>query len=183
MIRGFRMVSQEEITGKLRQIFGDNNVSYEWDVAKESADALTREMYCPRVDIAVGPFNINRDIGPNRRRIWVAYENHRALIEAIRARSDAANRELVHNPNPRCLVAIEVEHYTGTKHRLGSMINASAIGDIGIIVAASPAVFNSLVRIRRYVEFLLTVGKTDYDPRNLMIVLADDLGEVLDEVI
>jgi hypothetical protein len=175
------MVSPE-IVNALKQLFGENNVKPEWDVAKNSSDALTRNLYCPRVDIAVGPFNIDRNIELNNHLISEAYEDHLNLIEAIKARSDIQYRALEANQNPRCFIAIEIEHRTSRKHRLGSMVNASAMGKVGIIAATSPDVFDSITKIRRYLEFLEAVGKSRYNPRNVMIVLAEDLLTVLEQM-
>jgi hypothetical protein len=173
------MVTQEEITTRLKQLFGENNVISEWNVAKLSRDDLTRRLYCPRVDIAVGPFNIDRNLEPNNLSISEAYTSNLALIEAIKGRSDVRNRTLELNQNPRCFIAIEIENRTGPKHRIGSMVNASAIGKIGIMTASNRTVLNDLAKIREYLEFLETVGKSKYNPTNVMIVLAEDLLEVL----
>lgn len=109
-----------------------------------------------------------------------AYEGHQNLIEAIKARSDIRDKTLALNENPRCFLAIEIEHKTSRKHRLGSIVNASAIGKIGIIAASNLTVFNSLIKIRKYLEYINSVGKLKYNPRNVMILLAEDLLEALE---
>lgn len=60
---------QNEMFAQLKRLFGDDNVFKEWDVAKNSKDAYTRELYCPRVDFAVGRFNIDANIDYNNRLI------------------------------------------------------------------------------------------------------------------
>lgn len=176
------MTTQQEIKTKLNQLFGEDNVISEWNIAKQSQDDLTRRMYCPRVDIAVGPFNTDRRLEPNNRAISRACQNNTDLIEAIRSRSDMHNLNLESNGNPRCFMAIEIENRTGSKHRIGSIVNASAIGKIGIIATNNVADFTRIVRIRDYLEFLLSVGKSRYNPQNLMIILADNLMEALETV-
>lgn len=173
------MSIQDEIANRLGQLFGQDNVVREWDVAKNSGDAFTRTLYCPRVDIAIGPFNIDRNLQRNNWLIYEAYEKYQGLIEAIKKRSDIPDRKLETNQNPRCFIALEIEHRTSRKHRLGSLVNASAIGKVGIIAAKNPDVFNSIVKIRKYLEFLESVGKSKYNPQNVMIVLANDLLEIL----
>jgi len=49
---------QELVCNSLQRIFGETNVKKEWNVAKDSRDDFTRELYYPRLDIAIGPFNI-----------------------------------------------------------------------------------------------------------------------------
>jgi len=173
------MPIQEEIVTELKRIFGDSNVKLEWDVAKDSKDDYTRKLYCPRIDVAVGPFNIDRNISLNNRRITEAYEKHRTLIERIKSMSDVPNQSMLLNENPRCLLAIELENKSSRKHRLGSMVNASAMGKIGIILAANPSVFRSIVKIREYLKFIESVGKARYNPGNLIIVLVDDFLDIL----
>lgn len=175
------MLIQDEIVTRLKQIFGDSEVKPEWDVAKDSEDAYTRKLYCPRIDVAVGPFNIDRNIFFNNRRITEAYERHRTLIKRMKSVSDVPNQNMVLNENPRCFLAIEIENRSSRKHRLGSMVNASAMGKIGIILAANSSAFKSIVKIREYLKFVESVGKAKYNPRNLIIVLVDDFLDILEK--
>ncbi len=173
------MATQEDLKLSLKHLFGENNVISEWDVAKQSQDALTRRLYCPRIDIVVGPFNTDRNLDANNKLIQQAYVMYHRLIESIHAISDAPNRALLPNDNPRCFITIEIENKTGSKHRIGSIVNASAIGKIGIIATNNRQDFSRIVRIKDYLGFLLTVGKTSYNPQNIMIVLADELLDVI----
>lgn len=74
---------RNDCVDRLKQIFGADNVKKEWDVAKGSLDDLTRNLYCPRFDIAVGPFNISRQVLEDYEKISQAYEENRNPIESL----------------------------------------------------------------------------------------------------
>jgi hypothetical protein len=173
--------NQNEITVELKRIFGDNNVVPEWNVAKNSRDQYTRELYSPRVDFAVGPFNIDSNIDKNRSLIDASYRKYEGLLQRLKIASDSVNDVFCPNQNPRCFLAIELEAKTSRKHRLGSMFNASAMGKIGIVIASNEQVFRSFVKIRRYFEFLKNAWKSPYAPKNLMILRKDDFLRILRE--
>jgi hypothetical protein len=174
--------NSDEMFARLKRLFGNENVTREWDVAKNSKDAYTRELYCPRVDFAVGPFNIDANIDYNNTLIEEAYRKHGKLLELLKSRSDSEDKALKPNENPRCFLAIEVEDKSSRKHRLGSIVNASALGKIGIIVASNERVFESLVKIRKYLEFLEKVRKTRNAPENVLIITRENFLKSLREV-
>ena len=64
-----RYINQDTIHNRLNEVFGQAHVHKEWDVAKDSQDNYTRKLYCPRIDFAVGPFNIDRNLDENNDRI------------------------------------------------------------------------------------------------------------------
>lgn len=64
---------------------------------------------------------------------------------------------------------------------MGSLINASGLGKIGIIVASSDQVFSSFVKIRKYLEFLERVRKTRSAPENVIIITREDFLKSLRE--
>jgi len=176
------MANIEEMISLLRQLFGSENVVPEWDVAKNSRDAYSRELYSPRVDVAVGPFNIDANIDYNNNRIQETYEKYKRFFQLIRSNSDRPNTDLVPNQNPRCFLVIEVESKNSRKHRLGSMVNASALGKIGVIVALNEKVFNSLVKIRKYLEYLERVQKPGRAPANILVITMEDFLARLHEL-
>ena len=74
-----------------------------------------------------------------------------------------AEREpaLVYNANPRCFLAVELEKETDEKHVLGGIVHASGLAKVGIIVTDDDLKkYQSIMRIRRYLRFLIAVGKT-----------------------
>ena len=71
-------IYQRRMADKLRRIFDETLVKEEWNVAKDSSDLLQNQrMYSPRIDIAVGPFNIDFDVVSNNRNINRIFRRHR----------------------------------------------------------------------------------------------------------
>jgi hypothetical protein len=170
---------KDEILAELERVFGDENAIPEWDVARNSGDTLTRELYCPRIDFAVGPFNTDANTIENIRLINESCEKFDGLLHRLRLTSDNRNLSLNPNRNPRCFLAIELENKTSRKHRLGSLVNASAMGKIGIVVASNERVFTSFAKIRKYLDFLESVSKTSYSPKNAIILTEEDFLRTL----
>lgn len=91
----------------------------------------------------------------NQNVIQEEYDGHQHIFEPLQL----IDRRIVPNSNPRCFVAIELERSTGPKHRMGSIINAGAVGKIGIVIGLGDSAYRSLKRIdehyclSRLVEF------------------------------
>ncbi len=150
--------------------FGEGNVIAEWDVAKASQDYLQRGLqYCPRIDFAIKPLNINRNINGNRLSIDGIFRRYEQFFHTLK-RIGLSNPNWDTNPNPRCFLAIEYENKTTTKHRLGSLINACAIGKIGIVVAMNDKVYRSYERIIKYLQFIQHNKKLNAIPNNYIIL-------------
>jgi len=159
----------------LKNTFGDQNVKKEWDVAKNSQDDFNRTMYCPRPDLAVGPFNIDQNIVPNLNAISQTLNMHRNLIQKLIAESENYSGNVLdflekRNKNPRCMLAIEVEHSGSRKHMLGDIANASILGAIGIVIPLSTDKLNSFKKIMNYVDFATIVGKIKPIFNNVLII-------------
>jgi hypothetical protein len=196
---------KKKIHNLLNQIFGEENVIPEWDVAKNSTDAYKRDLYCPRVDFAVGPFNINANVNQNQRLINRMYYRYEAFIEQLKSKSDKRFKELTLdqnisrrqkvyvsllparesalNENPRCFLVVEIENKTSRKHRLGSLVNASILGKVGIIIAWTPKVFQSFIKILKYLDYAHEVGKQKRTINNVLVVEKDDFYEICNEYI
>lgn len=98
--------------------------------------------YCPRVDIAVGPFDT---VGGSEEILKAAEKD--ALTCFLKERTDDVNL------HPNCLVAIEIG-YTGTrKHRMGDLVNASLVGHVGIMVAKDDRTEQCYQRIQEYMDY------------------------------
>jgi len=164
----------------LKDIFGECNVKKEWDVAKESEDDLTRDSYCPRVDVAVGPFNLTRN-GNNLRQIDEMIEQRRGFLKKLFEFSEIhslVSRELgfekflnIRNENPRCLLAIEIENSGSSKHMLGNIANVSILGAIGVVIPFNDTKLKLCKRIKKYLKHAIIVKKIPKDIfRNVIII-------------
>ena len=145
----------------LQQIVGDPTATEsrkEW-AARISRDINTQELifkgkgmelrreteqplYSPIIDIAVGPLSFGARGGDEARLTRDCY-NHLVttgvvsrLLDDLIGRgalvTDGEVREW--NINPRCLLAIEIENSNNNKHILGSMLNASIMAKVGILI-------------------------------------------------
>jgi hypothetical protein len=87
----------------------------------------------------VGPFNVTRDRKNDDLASIAEYGHH----PVIRWLSDEVARQnhggFYFNPNPRCMLAIELEYSTSSKHILGGITNARLPRAIGVIVGPQPS--------------------------------------------
>lgn len=179
---------QNSITRKLKAVFGENMVKKEWDIAKDSQDDLQRgRMYCPRIDVAVGPFNISREIDLDNQRIWDAIAAHRDFIEKLVDNSiiSIGNVDTFiynRNKNPRCFLAIEIEGSGTRKHMLGDIANASIMAAIGVVIPLDKSRLNGFKGIQNYIEFATHVGKLETRLfKNVLIISKEKFKKIISE--
>jgi hypothetical protein len=146
-----------------------------------------RGMYAPRVDIGVGPFAIEQQYGDrytqllveSRRFINPIIQMHNHNVEETGERTSF--EEIVHfNENARCLLCIEIEDTNSKKHCLGNLVNASALGRIGLLVARSDKAMRTFLRQRVYLRFLASVGKNSFKTDNALVLTAEQFDECLE---
>lgn len=164
---------QKLMKNKLRLIYPE--VKTEW-----SSMAGEQDIYSPKIDIAVGPFAINRryindyDSQMEDSRIFIEglLEKHKSNIKEFNGEELKLNFDnlKLKNRNARCLLAIEIENNVARKHLIGSSINASALGRIGVMIAWTPEKLRALLKLRNYLGFLEKVGKNTFDTTNLLIL-------------
>jgi hypothetical protein len=139
-----------------------HDVREEWRSSADANDAFRsdRKRYAPRVDLAVGPFNTNPGGAT------IGFE-----------RSEDAVGDwfvgLEKNPNPRCVIAIEIVFNGSAKHVLGDILNASVLGLYGLIICSErmqPRVERNL----EYLQTLTSVGKLPSLFQNILVMTADD---------
>jgi hypothetical protein len=162
----------------LKEVFGKYSVIPEWDVANESKEAYQKKLlYCPRIDFAVKPLNIDRYFELNNQKIDEAYHSHWLLLDKLKNVGLLCSSWMGNN-NPRCFLAIELENNTSTKHRLGSLINAGSIGKVGIIVTLNEKTYRSYNRILQYLDFIIEHKKGAL-PTNIIVVRLNEFVTIL----
>jgi hypothetical protein len=147
------------------------DVRLEWPVYKDATDSMIRDkkQYYPRTDIVVGPFNTDSGLNPKINKDAI----NKKLIDKLLKDNVTKNR------NPRCLLAIEVVFSGSSKHLLGDILNASAIGLYGIVIG-HPNMIAKIERNKKYLEKLAELGKIDYLPfQNVLIISTDEFVELL----
>lgn len=150
------------------------------------------DLYCPRIDIAVGPFSIRRG-GNCTREHDELIDGTREFVEQLllhhldnvdRFRGDMNDSSFTvlknHNRNARCLFAIEIENKVSRKHLLGGAVNAAALGRIGIAVGWDAEKVRAFVKLRKYWNFLESVGKNTFNTANLLILSAEQFHAVVE---
>ena len=174
---------QQELLGILRKKFGNLNVEKEWDPAKGSQDDYHRQLYCPRVDLAVSPFNKIHN-SQERENILKAVRENQDFIEKLKEVSYHINFK--ESENPRCFLAIEIEASGSRKHHLGDITNASILGAVGIIITldkeGSSTIYNGFKRTRDYLKFATDNNKIESTlANNLLIIRSEDFIRILKE--
>jgi len=156
----------------------------EWNVAKDSRDDFTRQLYSPRLDICVSPLNI--DLGTDgREAINRTAEKNKRFIYELFKKSHRHEEDFQHffhngNNNPRCFLAIEIEKSGSRKHMLGDIINAAYLGKYGMVIAIGQKKYMHFVKILEYLRFCVTVGKARERFSNILLFESQDYLRVLE---
>jgi len=170
---------QKLLAGKLRTLLG-LPVETEWRAMKEQLS-----LYCPYVDIAVGPFvydnscitdQHDRVVKQWKKPIEAMLDYHKRNVENLSWEDCQTSFEdlCYKNKTARCFMAIEIENKVSRKHLIGGAVNAIALGRLGIVVAYTPDKLEALVKIRRYLWFLSRA--TNFDTTNLLILNREQLA-------
>jgi hypothetical protein len=175
--------TQAAIRDALDYIFGPDLVKSEWSVRTDATDKVfDRSTYAPRLDVAVGPFNVTRD-RKNDDLARIGEYGYHPLIRRLRGEVERQNDGgFYFNPNPRCLLAIELEYSTSSKHILGGITNASLLGAIGIIVGPADKI-TKIQRISQYAARLRQIEKAHDDMfANIACFLEEDFLRLLGSI-
>jgi len=145
-----------------------------------------REIYSPAIDIAVGPFAISER---HEERYTNLLEHTRVFINnlidihnknvEIEEEQTSFEKILLFNENARCLIGIEVEKTGSRKHCIGDLVNASALGRIGLLIAWNPDMLRVFLRQRMYLSYLKSVGKNTFRTDNALVLTKDQFDDCL----
>lgn len=158
--------------GHLRRLYNREEVECEWYAFRGEGG----EFYSPRVDIAVGPFAIRQSF--EARYADLLYEQRGLIDRLIAAHNENVGQAervtfeqiAFFNENSRCLLCIEIENTGGRKHCLENLVNASALGRIGLLIAGSEKILRTFVKQRPYLRFLSNVGKNTFRTDNTLLL-------------
>jgi hypothetical protein len=177
---------QARLAAILRAIFGGDLVAVEWTSFRGEG-----ARYSPRVDVAVGPFatgsarlesTFNSMVMAQSVLLRRLHACHEINVRNQFASDTVGDLESIalRNPNARCFMAIEIEKSGSRKHIMGGAINAAALGRLGMSVAWTEERLRALVKMRRYLLHLASVGKNSFDPTNLLILSRSQLEEIFE---
>lgn len=149
------------------------------------------ELYSPTLDFAIGPFAYgDLEYGEVYNKLIEKYDElfinllaiHNNNIKEYKYSLPLNFGDIVYfNENARAFIGIEIENTTPRKHILGGIINASALGRVGIMVAWNDKKFQAMLRELNYLYYLIKKKHFSYEPRNLLILHKDQLMDFLNE--
>lgn len=141
-------------------------------------------IYSPTCDIAIGPFSFKEDqkYDETYRRLYRCSEIA-TFLDNVKEKNLGFNDNniLTINKNPRCFISLEIENTTAkdVKHLLGSIMNCSLMGKVGIVV-----VFDEYIeyakRLIMYLQHAENKKKmTEKLFRNVFILSKSDMNDIL----
>ncbi len=187
---------QKRIESKLKYLFIARDISAEIKTEWPTLAGEDPTTYSPRLDIAVGPFAV-RDYHYEKAYDQMVEALSIQLDKWIDASRDNCTRYLgtraitVHptnhqyyisspsNRNARCFMAIEIENRSSRKHLMGSIINAAALGRIGVVIAWTDTMLKATIRMKEYFDFLERKRKPTFNVGNVLVLTADQFESVL----
>jgi len=174
---------QDKVKAKLERFYKGEQIEVQWYPFR--GEGL--RIYGPIVDVAVGPFATEQryetryDELLHKTRVFVErlIEKHNQNVEAEEVEQTSFDAIASFNRNARCLLCIEVEESGTRKHCLGDLVNASALGRIGLLIARSQQVLRIFVRQRVYLRYLANVGKNTFRTDNALVLTAQQFDACL----
>jgi len=162
-----------EIAKRFKEVFGNDLVRAEWRSSAKNEDWLKiGEVYSPRPDIAVGPFNTLtqdiRTIGEMKQK----FDGEKDFFRLFDIRQG-------NNENPRCLLAIEIEGSRRGKYSVGNLLNSAILGYAGIVIVKEE-LWEDIKRIESYLDGAFKHGKIkEKVTKNLALFKYEDFKQKL----
>lgn len=177
-------IFQRSLAERLALIFNKELISTEWSAA------ISPDIYSPRLDLAVGPFafvnslifeydELIRDPLVLRFLRELQSAHVRNLERNDYYNIPTLDEKLFMNLNARCFLSIEIENAVTQKHVIGGIVNASALGRLGVLIPWNERQLRSFVRTLNYLGFLKTAGKNTFDITNIFIITREQMDEIL----
>lgn len=163
---------QDATLTELRRVFGEEWVEKEWAMGRHASDGFEdREAYAPRLDISVGPWNVETDVDAAVREIK-QMDNHPFL-------RGLGIPNINRNCNPRCTLGIEIEFSWNGKYILGGITNACVLGRVGILIVRDED-HGRLYRLHDYLNWLTQKKKLEEGMfGNLVTLTATEFFRIL----
>lgn len=192
--------NQQHSIERLNTIFGENEEGRLVEPQWRPFAGQGRAIYQPAVDVAVGPFAVTAQYGTiydqmvddnsNLIKEWLGMfrQNWDTCLGQhywVTLPGSQPNHRVFHsdsgkaNTNARCFIALEFENRNSMKHLMGSIVNAGALGRIGILVAERDEVLRAAIRTRAYFDFLKSVGKRTFDMSGVIVITSKQFRESL----
>lgn len=176
---GLTVKEYQKLVAKKLQSLLKMPVKREWRAMREQPS-----LYCPRVDIAVGPFVYDSSCITDQHDCAVKQweEPIKAMLAYHKQNVQSLHWEICQtsfedlcykNKTARCFMAIEIENGVNPKHLIGDALNAIALGRLGIVVAYTADTLRAFGRIRKYLWFLSSA--TNFGTTNLLILNREQL--------
>lgn len=175
---------QQDFSRQLSIVFDEEYIKTEWPAV------LDNGVYSPRLDLAIGPFAIEESYESQYNEMIQEpvilhflrrlQETHIQNLERTsHMNAPELERKLFMNPNARCFISIEIENAVTQKHMLGAIVNASALGRLGILIPWNERQLRAFIRALNYLGFLKSVGKNTFDMTNIFIVTKEQIEGIL----
>lgn len=167
---------QNKIYKILQSIFGDDLVEKEWNsTSRDSHTSNHKLVYAPKVDLAVGPFNdylCDLDLGVDQTNVMKQHPFTKRLYDKCLRNRGNGNLEDMWNRFSRCYLSIELEFSGSLKHMMGSIINTSATGSLGLIVTTKKGI-KKIDRLVNYVKRLEDMEIININYLNNLVVFEE----------
>lgn len=161
--------------------FGETSVQKEW-----SSFGGRRDIYSPKLDIAVGPFateemlveEYREKLNENKTKIEKLINIHNVNIDEHHSTYQRRNKVtfdsiLGSNPKSRCFLGVEIENQVTRKHIIGGIINVTSLSRIAILIPGTDEKYKAMLNMRNYLSFLNQRKELQFNISNLLILKPD----------